>query len=140
MAIVVDTSVVYAFMDRRDADHGPVSEWMDEVEDELATTPLAVTEMDYLIARIGGTRAAAALRRDLKARTYAVEWWAAAMAETIAVAERYASIGLGLVDSSLVALAARLRTARIATLDERHFRAVAPLTGAPAFTLLPADR
>lgn len=62
------------------------------------------------------------------------------MAETIVVAERHDSMGLGLVDASLVALAARLQTSRIATLDERHFRALPPVTGEPAFTLLPADR
>ena len=42
-------------------------------------------------------------------------------------------------DASLVALAARLGTTSIATFDERHFRAMQPLTGEPAFTLLPVD-
>jgi uncharacterized protein len=47
---------------------------------------------------------------------------------------------LGLSDASLIALAARLKTTRIATLDERHFRAVRPLTSrARSFTILPAD-
>jgi hypothetical protein len=35
-------------------------------------------------------------------------------------------------------LAARHRTTRLLTFDERHFRAVKPLYG-KAFTLLPAD-
>jgi hypothetical protein len=39
----------------------------------------------------------------------------------------------------LLALAARLETTRIATLDERHFRVIRPLTGEAAFTLLPTD-
>jgi uncharacterized protein len=55
------------------------------------------------------------------------------------VADRRESMGLGLVDASLVALAARLSSTRIATLDERRFRVLEPLTGEPAFTLLPAD-
>jgi hypothetical protein len=38
------------------------------------------------------------------------------------------------------ALAERLDTIIIATLDERHFRAVRPLTTETAFRLLPADR
>jgi predicted nucleic acid-binding protein len=42
-------------------------------------------------------------------------------------------------DASLVAIAARLGTTDIATLDERHFRTLRPLTGEPAFRLLPAD-
>jgi uncharacterized protein len=140
VAVALDTSVVYAQMDRNDDHHVAVSAWMEEQSDDLVTTPLAVAEMDYLLTRMGGLVAAAALRRDLKAQTYEVDWWPTAMAESVAVADRHASMGLGLVDSSLVALAARLATTRIATLDERHFRALEPLTGEPAFTLLPTDR
>jgi predicted nucleic acid-binding protein len=140
VAIALDTSVVYARMDRNDADHAAVSGWIDEQDDELVTTPLAVAEMDYLITRIGGPPAAAALRSDLKSGTYTVDWWPAAMAESVAVADRHESMRLGLVDASLVALAARLSTTRIATLDERHFRLLEPLTGEAAFRLLPADR
>lgn len=54
------------------------------------------------------------------------------------VEERYADFDLGLADCSLIVLAERLRTTRIATFDERHFRAVTPLQGG-AFTLLPGD-
>jgi predicted nucleic acid-binding protein len=43
------------------------------------------------------------------------------------------------IDASLVALAARVGSIAIATLDERHFRAVAPLASGPAFRLLPLD-
>jgi uncharacterized protein len=140
VAIALDTSVVYARMDRNDADHEAVSAWIDEQDDELVTTPLAVAEMDYLLTRIGGVPAAGALRADLRTGTYGVDWWPGAMMESVAVADRHESMRLGLVDASLVALARRLSTTRIATLDERHFRVLEPLTGEPAFTLLPADR
>jgi predicted nucleic acid-binding protein len=43
-----------------------------------------------------------------------------------------------LADLSIVVLAHRFRTTRIATFDERHFRALRPLDGG-SFTLLPAD-
>jgi len=68
-----------------------------------------------------------------------VEWWPAAIISSVNVAERYADTSLGLADASLVALAERLATTRIATLDERHFRVVRPLTAGDAFQLLPAD-
>jgi uncharacterized protein len=61
------------------------------------------------------------------------------MFETVEAARRNQSLGLGLADASLIALASRLETTRIATLDERHFRIVKPLTGQAAFVLLPAD-
>ena len=46
---------------------------------------------------------------------------------------------LGLADASLMVLAAHLQMIAVATLDERHFRALKPLTGGKAFRLLPAD-
>lgn len=138
--IVLDTSVVLAFMDRRDTDHKFVRDWMETVEDELTTTPLVVAELDHLVLRQGGAPAARALREDLDRGAYAVEWWPSAMHDTVAVAQRWESIDLGLTDSSLITLAARGETVSIATLDERHFRATRPLTdGADAFILLPTD-
>ena len=40
--------------------------------------------------------------------------------------EIYADLGLGMVDASIVALAEPLEEPKVATLDERHFRAVRP--------------
>jgi hypothetical protein len=51
---------------------------------------------------------------------------------------RYAELGLGLADCSLIALAQRYRTTRILSFDQRHFRAVTPLEGG-AFTIMPVD-
>jgi predicted nucleic acid-binding protein len=86
-----------------------------------------------------GHAAAAAVRRDIRAGAYDIEWWADAASEAAAVAERYADRGLGLTDGSLVALANRIGTELVATFDERHFRAIRPLTRADAFTLVPFD-
>jgi uncharacterized protein len=138
--IVLDTSVVLAFMDRRDADHRRVRGWMDDVEDELVTTPLVLAELDHLVTRQGGASAAKALREDFRRGAYLVEWWATALREAIAVAQRYESMELGLTDASLIALAARAKTVEIATLDERHFRSARPTAGGDeAFRLLPYD-
>jgi len=45
---------------------------------------------------------------------------------------------MGLADLSVIVLAARYRTRRILTFDERDFRRVRPLDG-DSFVLLPAD-
>jgi predicted nucleic acid-binding protein len=135
--IVLDTSVVVAAMNRRDAHHGAVAAWIEEVNTALVTSPLAVAEMDYLVSTHGGERAAQQLYDDLDRGAYRVEWWPASIYESVEVAREHG--GLGLTDASLVVLAARLGTVQIATLDQRHFRALAPLTGETAFTLLPAD-
>jgi predicted nucleic acid-binding protein len=137
--IVVDTSVIVAYMNSADDAHGLVATWLDVLDDDLVTTPLIVAEIDHLVGARGTRAALSALRSDLVAGAYLVEWWSAAIASAVKVAERYADTGLGLADASLVALAERLGTIEIATLDERHFRAVRPLAGGKAFRLLPAD-
>ncbi|MEX0790982.1 MAG: PIN domain-containing protein [Actinomycetota bacterium] len=137
--VVVDTSVILAFMNSTDAHHSAVSTWMAAETQDLATTPLIVAEADRLVAARGGRQALSALRSDLAAGAYLVDWWPQAMGAAVQVAERYADMALGLADASLVVLADRLGTIRIATLDERHFRAVQPLSGAGAFHLLPED-
>lgn len=137
--IVVDTSVIVAYMNSTDDHHDAVGSWLDQEDDDLATTPLIVAEVDHLVARRGGRAALSALRADLAAGAYLVEWWPQAIASAVTVAEQYADSGLGLADASLVALAERLDTIDIATLDERHFRTVRPLAAGKAFRLLPAD-
>ncbi len=136
---MLDTSVVVAFMNRRDDDHERVGAWMETVEEDLVTTPLVLAEIDHLVSRSGGPAAALAFYEDLATGAYLVEWWPEAVPDTVDAARRHQALGLGLADASLLALAARLETTRIATLDERHFRAIRPLTGEAAFALLPAD-
>jgi predicted nucleic acid-binding protein len=126
-------------MNAADDQHEAVARWLEDVDDDLATTPLIVAEVDHLVAARGGRAALSALRADLLAGAYLVEWWSAALASSVSVAERYADTGLGLADASLVALADHLGVIEIATLDERHFRTARPLTGGDAFRLLPAD-
>lgn len=137
--IPIDTSVIYALLDRVDARHAPAVDWYRREQPPVATTPLVLAEVDHLAASRAGDAAAAAWRADLAGGAYAVEWWATAVAESAELAGRYADLGLGLTDASLVALAARLECSAIATFDERHFRAVRPLTGEAAFRLLPLD-
>lgn len=137
--IIVDTSVIYALLDRADSWHERVVDWYRSALPELATTPLILAEVDHLAHARAGERAQAAWRHDLGNGAYLVEWWGSATAEAVDIADRYADLRLGLADASLVALARRLETNRIATLDERHFRTVRPLTRDAAFTLLPID-
>ncbi len=135
--IVIDTSVVVAAMNRRDDHHEAVAAWLATASGALITSPLALAEMDYLVTRHGGMAAAQRLYDDFDAGAYRVEWWPASLYDSIEVAREYG--GLGLTDASLVAIAGRLGVTDIATLDERHFRTLRPLTGEPAFRLLPAD-
>jgi hypothetical protein len=72
-------------------DHHPiVAGWLDGADDDLATTPLIVAEVDHLVGARGGPTARRALHRDLAAGAYLVEWWPGAIASVVKIAERYA--------------------------------------------------
>ena len=75
-------------------------------------------------------------------RRFEVPSVSAHLSAAIAVAEGHADAhggkGVGLTDAMNVALAAAYRTDAMLTTD-RHFRMIRPLTGHPAFRLLPDD-
>ena len=124
--IVTDTSAILAFMNSRDAHHEAVRAWLEAEARPLVTTPMVIAEVDHLVSARGGPQAVAALRADLAAGAYAVEWWPAAMAATVRVADRYADMDLGLTDASLVVLADRIGVVDIADSGRAAFPCRAP--------------
>lgn len=139
MTVVLDTSVLLALLSRRDPAHAAVRAWLADETPVLRTTPLVLAEADHLLGSRVGAVGQRLLHDNLRAGALGDRWWATAAARTADVADRYEDLGLGLTDASLVALAEHEGTVRLASLDERHFRAIRPLVGGPAFTLLPAD-
>ena len=136
MSIVIDTSLLVGAYDARAPEHEISATWLRDLDDELVTTPLAIAEMEWLVRSRGGADAQRAFWSNLDAGAITVRWWADAIDETLAIARRRPEIGL--VDASLVALAHRLRSDRIATFDHSHFRTLKTRDGKP-FTILPAD-
>jgi hypothetical protein len=86
-----------------------------------------------------GVPAEVDLLREVAAGVYdLVPFGVEDLVEATDLIERYRDVRIGLADASVAVVAARMRTTRLLTLDQRHFRAVKPLWGT-AFTLLPAD-
>lgn len=92
-----------------------------------------------LATRLGAAAAREFLGEVVAGAYQLVDFDAGDVAAAGGVVDRYEDLAVGLADASLVVVAARFQTTRILTLDERHFRTLAPLWGAAAFTLLPAD-
>jgi predicted nucleic acid-binding protein len=104
----------------------------------LLPTPVAV-EVDYFLQARGGPGGNRTFLEDLAAGRFAVACLEPGEYVTVAALNKqYRGLDVGLVDLSIVVLAARYRTTRILTFDQRHFRAMRPLQGG-AFTLLPFD-
>lgn len=139
MTLIVDSGPVVAMHDRRDAAR-PAVERLLRGEPGSLVIPASVTgEIDFLLGRRGGRTTRLRFIDDLAAGRYQVE--ALNPEEYLTLVElehRYADLDAGLADLSIVVLAHRYGTTRIATFDERHFRALRPLEGG-AFVLLPRD-
>lgn len=139
MTLIVDAGALFAQADAGDPEHETIAALLKDERGPLVTSQVAVAEADYLILDRLGVEVELAFLDDLAAGTFVVDCLdreELGMARDLA--RRYRDLELGLADASLAVLAARHRTDRIATFDERAFRAVTPLRGG-AFTILPAD-
>jgi len=137
--IICDTSglvAAYSVADRRSR---VVTDLLRNEPGQLILSPFVLAELDYLIQTRAGARDELKVLADVASGVYSLaEFDRFDVAQAAAVVERYQSMNIGLTDASLVVLAAKCRTTRLLTLDERHFRAMRPLTSG-AFTILPAD-
>ena len=139
MTLIIDASAMFAQADRDDPAHEQVRDVLRSESGRLVTSQVAVAEADYLILDRLGIEPWLAFLGDLEAGTFVAECLTEADLSTAReLAERYRDLELGLADISIVLLARRHGTRRLATFDERDFRAIAPLQGG-TFTILPAD-
>jgi predicted nucleic acid-binding protein len=135
--LLVETGVIVAATDRSDPHHAACARLLEKAEGSLVTSPLVIAEAAYLINRELGATAELALYSAIIEDALVVE--TLTHADWLRVRElagQYRDLPLGGTDASLIALAERLDTARVATLDHRHFRVVRP-AHVPALTLLP---
>lgn len=138
-ALICDTSVVLAALDRSDPEHQACASVLTGHEGPLILSPLVLAELDHLVRQRLGGEAARRLADDVGDGAYDLAVLQPAdIAECVAQDRRYAELGLGLTDASLIVLALRHQTRTLLSLDERHLRAVVPLQGG-AFRLLPMD-
>jgi predicted nucleic acid-binding protein len=135
--IVADTGAIIALVDADDRHHAPLRELFEADPDEWVLPWAILPEIDYLLAEHVGRRAEEAFGADLADGLYRVAWGEEGdLARARDLCQRYRTLKLGLVDGAVIALAERLRANAIATLDLRHFGAVA-IRGRPR--LLPRD-
>lgn len=125
MIAIVDSGPLYAATDADDEDHRRSLGVLERADLHLVIPALVVGEVTYLVGnRIGPDAEAAFLRglEELDVEAPAPEDWPG-IADLV---ERYRDFPLGGTDASVVALAERLGTDLVITLDRRHFGAVRP--------------
>lgn len=133
--LIVDAGPLYAAAARRDRNHERCVELLSAARRPLVVPLLVVTEVSYLLADRLGADAERAFARAIVDGELTVEPVAPSdWPRILELVDAYE--GLGIVDASVVALAERLGTRELATLDRRHFATIRP-RHTDAFTILP---
>lgn len=135
--LLVDTGPLVAAAMPRDRDNAVCKALLAAVPPPLLVPMLVVTEVAYVLGdRVGspaeGAFAGAIAAGELVPEPVMDRDWPRIHELTT----RYADLRLGIVDASVIAAAERLDLDTIATLDRRHFTAVAP-AHTDAFRLVP---
>lgn len=137
--IIVDTSVLLSAMDADDPAQGRAAAVLRGTAGARFLSPFVLAELDYLLAKRVGPHVARRLLDEVIDGAYHLEPFDSTdLARAAGIIDRYRDLDLGLADASIVVLAERHRVNRIATFDERHFRALRGPDGRP-FRILPAD-
>jgi uncharacterized protein len=136
--IICDTGPLLAAANVNDVAHEAAAAVFDGESGPLIVPALVVTEVCYMLAKLGPSREADFLR-SLAREELLVESLTTGDYDRIAdLVVQYGSFPLGAADASVVAVAERLGVTRVATIDHRHFRQVVPRHCA-ALDLLPSE-
>jgi predicted nucleic acid-binding protein len=129
-----------AVMNDQDPDYQVVHSVLREEPGQLVIPAPVSAEADYMIRTRLGAAAERSFLAELAGGRFVVAGLTRDEHETaFRVHDQYLDLDLGLADLSVIVLAARFKTDRLLTFDQRDFRPVQPLTGGH-FTLLPGDR
>lgn len=127
MALVLDSGVLFATLDRTDPAHAACRSLVEEAAEPLIVPAVTLPEVDYLTARGRGTGGFVALLRDIVVRAYVVDdLQLEDYARVAEILDRYGDQDVGFVDAAVLATVERLGERRLATLDRRHFTILRP--------------
>lgn len=135
IATVLDTGPIVAALNSGDRWHSDCARLLTELAGRKLLPSPVLTEVCWLLER--WPKVEAAFLDETARGTFELVHLAPADLTRMAELVRdYANFPLGAVDASVLAVAERFGTERVATLDRRHFRSVRP-GHVDALTLLP---
>lgn len=137
MPAIVDTSALVALVQTGEARHVAVAAAIAAERGSIVVPLTVVVETAQLIGRRLGPAAEAAWLRGFASGPWAIEPSGTSdLTRAAELIDRYRDADIGLVDATIVALAERLGSSRIYTLDRRDFGIIRP-RHVDAFELLP---
>jgi predicted nucleic acid-binding protein len=137
IAVIVDTSVLYALTDRSESKHRAVRSALRRERKAVIVPQPVLPEICHLLRKRLGPDVERSFLEGLLASDWAVEPLADTdLARAVDLLRTYSDADLGFVDAGVMATAERLGVTRIYTLDRRDFGIVRP-AHAERYELLP---
>ncbi|HSK82491.1 MAG TPA: PIN domain-containing protein [Rubrobacter sp.] len=131
--ITLDTSGLFALLNRGDTDHERVKGALFEDRGPYLIPAGILAEIAYMVEERLGARALESLLLDLESGGFTLECGEEDFPRIRELARRYEDLPLGFADASVVSCAER-NAGKVLTLDFRHFGVVA---GEERISLLP---
>ena len=127
MALVLDTGPILALLDADDPAHSSCVALLDDTDEPLVVVAPTLIEVDYWIRKRLQPKVWSIFVEDIARGAYRLEHLAADDLLRVAELETtYSDLDLGMVDASVITVCEKLGEKKVATLDQRHFRAVRP--------------
>lgn len=140
MALVLDTGLLYATLDRSDAQYRRCLDLLQDATEPLVIPAPVLIEVDWLVHSRLHAGVFLALLDDIIAGAYHVEELRPEDYRRISeLIDRYVDADIGFVDAAVLAIVERLQEPKLATLDYRHFHILRP-RHTDALRLLPEDQ
>ena len=137
MSLLLDTSFLYAFLNRTDQNHEHVLAFAQTIHEPVILPVPAITEVAYLLLRDLNSDAVADFIASLATTDFILESpQIPDYTRASEVIRRYGDGHVDFVDAIIVAMAERLAITGVLTLDVRHFAMFRP-SHCDAFELLP---
>lgn len=122
--ITLDTSAIFALLNRRDRAHQPAIKALEADRGPLLVPAATLGEVGFLVEDRLGVEVLDLFLEDLESGAYTLDCGQEDIARVRALVRRYADLSLGVVDAAVIACAER-SGGRVMTFDLRDFGVVA---------------
>lgn len=127
MALILDTGVLYATLDRSDDAHRACRRLVEDAGEPLIIPAPVLVEIDYLIHARLHAGVLLSLLDDIDDAAFEVAELSPDDYRRIReLCDQYADSDIGFVDAAVLAIVERLREPKLATLDRTHFALLRP--------------
>jgi predicted nucleic acid-binding protein len=127
VALILDTGVLYALIDRGDAAHATCSALIQANREPVVLPSPILVEVDYLLANRGFSRFFLQILEEIRRGALNVaDLTPPDYVRVRELRQRYGDFDIGLVDAAVLAVTERLGEPKLATLDRRHFSVLRP--------------